>query len=110
MKFLISLIKFLTGYSMGLRENKVERYLDSEVMKLGGITRKWVSPGVDGVPDRIVFLNNRVFFVEVKTVDGRLSQAQIREIKRLRDHGADVRICHGATGVDTLMGELRNAR
>ncbi len=39
---------------MGVIENKVEKYLDDGVKQLGGITRKWGSPGVDGVPDRIV--------------------------------------------------------
>jgi len=43
--------------SMGVRENKVEKYLDKEVSKIGGITRKWVCPGRDGVPDRICFIN-----------------------------------------------------
>ena len=51
---------------MGVRENKVEKYLDAEVNRLGGITRKWVSPGRDGVPDRIIILNGHICFVEVK--------------------------------------------
>ena len=91
---------------MGVRENKVERYLDSEVKKLGGITRKWVSPGVSGVPDRIVLIAGRVFFVEVKTEDGKLSAAQQREHARLKDAGAKVYTLCGEGEVDEFMRSL----
>lgn len=84
---------------MGVRENKVETYLDDEVTKIGGITRKWVCPGHDGVPDRIVFYKGRVYFVEVKTVDGVLSVAQRREHNRLRDVGAIIYTVHGELDV-----------
>lgn len=95
---------------MGVRENKVERYLNAEVKKLGGITRKWVSPGIDGVPDRIVRLHRWppgvVFMVEVKTVDGELSAAQKREHQRLRDAGFMVRTVYGEQGVDEFLKEV----
>jgi hypothetical protein len=111
MKYLIyfynCLIYLITGNSMAARENKVERYLDSEIMKLGGITRKWVSPGVNGVPDRIVIVNGLVWFVEVKTIDGRLSPWQKREIDRLRDHGVSALVVYGVEGVDEFIKEVR---
>jgi len=88
---------------MGTRENKVESYLDQRVRELGGITRKWVSPGVDGVPDRIIIISGEVIFVEIKTVDGRLSKAQEREHNRLTRHGAKVRTIYGCDHVDTLI-------
>ncbi len=91
---------------MGARENKVERYLDKQVTAIGGITRKWVSPGRDGVPDRIVILNGRVWFVEVKTIDGKLSVAQEREHQRLRDAGAEVFTVFGEQGVDCFVREV----
>lgn len=88
---------------MGVRENKVERYLDDQVKRIGGITRKWVSPGRDGVPDRIVIRNGKVVFVEVKTTDGKLSPAQVREHDRLRDQGVRVVTIHGEQGVDVFI-------
>lgn len=90
---------------MGVRENKVEMYLDSEVQKIGGITRKWVSPGRDGVTDRIVIIEGRVWFVEVKTLDGKLSEAQTREHARLRQAGAVVWCVYGGAGVDEFIRE-----
>lgn len=91
---------------MGARENKVEKYLDKEFTKRGGLTRKWVSPGRAGVPDRICILNGNVWFVEVKTVAGRLSIAQQREILRLSEAGAKVHTVYGEEGVDKLMREV----
>lgn len=101
---------------MGVRENKVEKYLDTKIVELGGITRKWVSPGVDGVPDRIVFLpcgstvlmnlcvrDDEIYLVEVKTVDGELSVAQEREHATLRAAGANVTTVYGERGVDGFI-------
>jgi len=50
-----------------MREKDIERKLIKEVKKAGGICPKWVSPGFDGIPDRIVLLpGGKVGFVEVK--------------------------------------------
>lgn len=90
---------------MGVREAKVEKYLDAEVKKCGGITRKWVCPGRDGVPDRIVIHNGEVFLVEVKTDEGKLSYAQGREHIRLIDTGAKVFTVYGESGVNKFIKE-----
>jgi hypothetical protein len=92
---------------MGVRENKVERYLKSKVESLGGIARKWVSPGHDGVPDQIVILNGVITFVEVKTTDGKLSVGQTREHNRLLNVGAKVTTVYGVAGVDQLIINLQ---
>ena len=50
-----------------MRESTVEHRLVTEVKKRGGIALKFVSPGIDGVPDRLVLLPDGKFaFVEVK--------------------------------------------
>ena len=90
---------------MGARENKVEDYLDKRVTDLNGITRKWVSPGRDGVPDRIVIID-RVVFVEVKTDDGVLEAWQSREHARLRVAGATVTTVYGVRGVDEFIADI----
>lgn len=96
----------LLGDIMGRRENKVEKYLDDEVKAHGGLTRKWVSPGNAGVPDRIVILWGRVHFVEVKTLDGVVSENQEREMNRLSAVGASVWTVYGKDGVDKLVDAL----
>jgi hypothetical protein len=91
---------------MGVRESKVEKYLDKQVTAVGGLTRKWVSPGRDGVPDRIVVHHGHVIFVEVKTVDGTLTKNQRREQKRLRDKGASVTTVYGNADVNKFVEGL----
>lgn len=50
-----------------MREKQVEQKLVQAVKARGGICPKFVSPGFDGMPDRIVLLPGRHFgFVEVK--------------------------------------------
>lgn len=54
------------GCSMG-EESSIERILARKVKKMGGMAVKFVSPGLDGVPDRIVLLPDRkIAFVELK--------------------------------------------
>lgn len=50
-----------------MREKIVERKLKEAVKAMGGIAPKFVSPGFDGMPDRLVLLpDGKCGFVEVK--------------------------------------------
>ena len=50
-----------------MREKKIEQSLVRAVRAAGGLCPKWVSPGLDGVPDRIVLLpGGRIAFAELK--------------------------------------------
>lgn len=50
-----------------MREKIIEQKLVTTVKKHGGICPKFVSPGFDGMPDRLVLLpDGRFAFVEVK--------------------------------------------
>jgi len=91
---------------MGVRENKVEKHLDEQVKLIGGITRKWISLGCNGAPDRIVIRYGGVCFVEVKTIDGSFKPGQEREHNRLREKGALVCTVYGKEGVDKLIDDL----
>lgn len=85
-------------------EKDIERKLISEVKKLGGRAYKWVSPGNDGVPDRIVILPGmRPVFVELKTESGKLSALQRVQIRRLLDMGQDVRVLKGIREVEQFV-------
>lgn len=89
-----------------MREKDIEKILVSEVRKLGGRAYKWVSPGNDGVPDRIVFLpGGPPVFVELKTETGKLSALQEVQITRLRELGQDVRVLKGIQEVRDFLAE-----
>ena len=88
---------------MGTRENKVERYLAEEIKKIGGISRKWVCPTYNGVPDQIVIIGGDIWFCEVKTIDGVLSNLQKRQHNRLQDNGVQVITLYGREDVDSFI-------
>ena len=51
-----------------MRESTVEKYLCKRIKEKKGLAMKLVSPGLAGVPDRIVLLpGGRLFFVELKS-------------------------------------------
>lgn len=87
-----------------MRESDIEKVLVSEVRKLGGRAFKWVSPGNDGVPDRIVIFPDKVpVFVELKTDTGKLSALQAIQIKRLKDLGQAVEVVKGINGLSQFF-------
>lgn len=50
-----------------MREKQVEQALVKAVKARGGICPKFVSPGLSGVPDRLVLMpHGKIAFVEVK--------------------------------------------
>jgi hypothetical protein len=87
-----------------MKESDIEKLLVREVKRQGGRAYKWVSPGNDGVPDRIVIFPGRApVFVELKTDTGRLSTLQSVQIKRLRDLGQPVEVVKGLNGLSQLF-------
>lgn len=50
-----------------MREKAIEQKLVRAVKAIGGIAPKLISPGFDGMPDRLILLpGGRIGFVEVK--------------------------------------------
>lgn len=83
-----------------MRERDIERILTQEVKRLGGRAYKWVSPGNDGVPDRIVIFPGRSpIFVELKTEEGKLTALQSAQLKRLRELGQQTAVVRGIDGL-----------
>ena len=61
-----------------MRERTIEQRLITETRKLDGLAMKFVSPGFDGVPDRIVLLpGGRMGFVELKAPGQKLRPLQV---------------------------------
>lgn len=94
---------------MSSRERDVEKYVSEEVRKLGGLSLKFVSPGNDGMPDRIlVFPDGRALFVELKTDVGRLSKVQEFQIGRLLDRGQQVCVVYGMAGAREFIRDMKD--
>jgi hypothetical protein len=90
-----------------VKESSIERRLVQQVRLLGYEALKFVSPGTDGVPDRIVVGHGQVIFVELKTEKGRLSAIQKVQIRRLRKLGQDVRVLYGMSEVAGFLDQLK---
>lgn len=90
-----------------LLESTLERRFVNMVRKAGGKAYKFVSPGNLGVPDRIAILpRGRIWFVELKTETGRLSQVQKRQIDTLRSLGMNVFVLWGEKGLQRFREEV----
>ena len=82
-------------------ESSVEKYLNKRVKQLGGFTRKYISPEHVGVADRICFFpGGKVYFVEVKTDEGKQTSRQRRERERMLSLGQNADVIYGKSGVD----------
>ena len=88
-------------------EKQIERRLVNGVRKLGGLCYKFVSPGTQGVPDRIIITaQGRIIFAELKTDRGVLSAIQKYIINQMMLRGADVRVLYGLKHVKELLAEI----
>lgn len=73
----------------------LERHIEDALVKAareaGGWAPKWVSPGHDGVPDRIVLMpGGRIKFVELKAPGEKPTPLQAKVHAKLRALGFDV--------------------
>lgn len=85
-------------------EIKVEEYLIKKVKELGGHVRKVQWIGRRGAPDRMVMLNGRTVFVELKKPKKTAEEHQAREHDRMRNHGGlHVEVVDTLQRVDALL-------
>ncbi|NCU30365.1 VRR-NUC domain-containing protein [Candidatus Saccharibacteria bacterium] len=88
------------------REFKIEDYLINQVEKIGGKCYKWVAPGCDGVPDRIVMFKGCVIFVETKRPKGKPRLLQKIRHKELQKQGMLTAVADTKLEVDSLVATL----
>ena len=71
-----------------MTEKELEQKLVREVKKRGGRAYKFISPGINGVPDRLVLLpGGRAGFVEVKAPGKKMRPNQIKRKSELEGLG-----------------------
>lgn len=91
-----------------MQESDIEKYLRVRVQAEGGRAYKWVSPGNNGVPDRIVMLPGAPdIFVELKAPGKKPTALQVIQHRMLRELGRTVWVIDSKEQVDGLIEAFR---
>lgn len=90
-----------------MREKQVEQRLVKAVRAAGGICPKLVSPGMDGMPDRLLLMpGGRMAFVEVKAPGKEPRPLQTHRHKQLRALGFPVFVLDNPEQVSWILEEV----
>ena len=91
-----------------MREKQVEQKLVRAVKSRGGICPKFVSPGFDGMPDRIVLLPGRHFgFVEVKAPGEVPRPLQVSRHRLMKKLGFQVYVLDDPEKIGGILDEIQ---
>lgn len=93
-----------------MREKMIEQKLIKAVKNAGGIAPKLVSPGFDGMPDRMVLMPEGKFgFVEVKAPGKKPRPLQAARHGLLRRLGFKVYVLYAPEQIGGIVDEIRTA-
>ena len=91
-------------------EKTLEHKFVTEVKRVGGLALKFLSPGFDGVPDRLVLLpGGRLGFVEVKAPGKRPRPLQLARHRLLRRLGFKVYVLDDERQIGGIIRDIRSA-
>lgn len=90
-------------------EKTIEKKLIKAVKSRGGLALKFVSPGCDGVPDRLVLLApTKIAFVEVKAPNKKPRKLQLLRHKQLRALGFKVYVLDNEKDIGGIIDEIQS--
>ncbi len=93
-----------------MREREIERKLIQAVRRSGGLALKFVSPNVNGVPDRLLlFMGGKLAFCEVKVPGEKPRPLQIHRMEQLRRLGFRVYVIDGVEQIGGMIDEILSA-
>lgn len=91
-----------------MREKEIEKKLALAVKKHGGLAVKFVSPGFDGMPDRIVLMpKGKMAFIEVKAPGRCLRPLQTARHKLLRGLGFMVFVLDDESQIGGILDAIK---
>lgn len=90
-----------------MREKIVEEHLVKAIRLMDGLAPKFVSPGFDGVPDRLLLLpNSRMAFAELKAPGKQLRPLQKRRKRQLEALGFRVFVIDNTDQIGGVLDDL----
>ena len=90
-----------------MREKQIEQKLVKAVRNAGGLCPKFVSPGLAGMPDRLILLpGRRLAFVEVKTPGEKPRLLQLHRHAQLRALGFRVHVLDDPAQIPEILGQV----
>ena len=90
-----------------MREKYVEQRLIRAVRRSGGLALKFVSPGFNGVPDRLLlFTGGRAAFAEVKAPGQKPRPLQVHRMEQLRRLGFKVFVIDDVNQIGGMIDEI----
>ena len=93
-----------------MTEKQIEQKLVKAVKAKGGLAPKFVSPGFDGVPDRIVLLpRGRIAFVELKAKGRKMRPLQVRRKRQLESLGFSVYCIDSPDQIGGILDEIQSS-
>lgn len=93
-----------------MSEKTTEQKLVKAVKAKGGLAPKFVSPGFDGVPDRIVLLpRGRIAFVELKAKGRKMRPLQVRRKRQLESLGFSVYCIDSPDQIGGILDEIQSS-
>ena len=93
-----------------MREKTIESKVIKAVKSMGGLSPKFVSPGLDGVPDRLVLLpGGNMAFIEVKAPGETMRPLQVRRKRQLESLGFSVYCLDSPAQIGGILSEIQSA-
>lgn len=93
-----------------MTEKQIEQKLVSAAKARGGLAPKFVSPGFDGVPDRIVLLpRGRIAFIELKAKGRKMRPLQVRRKRQLESLGFSVYCIDSPEQIGGILDEIQSS-
>ena len=90
-----------------MREKVVEQRLIKAVRQSGGLALKFVSPGFNGVPDRLLlFDGGKAAFAEVKTPGEKPRPLQVHRMEQLRRLGFKAFVIDDREQIGGVISEI----
>ena len=89
-----------------MREARIEKYLADKTEQYKGKCIKCSSFGFNGLPDRMVLMKGRVYFVELKAPGKKTRKLQAYVHDLFRSHGVPVYVIDTMKGVDDFIDEI----